>query len=111
MSAEIVMMEVDHCAPPPSNSLSSQNATNTAEFEEVGEILSNMMRQESTTYRRVNYLDRAHPTDSVSSEPIDGSWRQYVKYDCVHNFFLCTSRYRSTVSSLFLAAAFHSQQP
>ena len=80
-------MDID-CGSPSSSSLPEQTQASSSPmamiqddssaFEHVGEILSNMMRQESTIYKRINYLDRPHPTEAQNSEPIDGSWRQRI---------------------------------
>ena len=45
--------------------------------QDVGDIVANMLRQESTTYKRDDYLTTLLPL-STKGEAIDGSWRQRI---------------------------------
>lgn len=47
-------------------------------LEEVGDIIANMLRQESTTYKRTDYLSLAQPFLATKGETIDGAWRQRI---------------------------------
>ena len=46
-------------------------------FEDVTDIVANMLRQEATTYKRSDYLTSALPS-VLKGEAIDGSWRQRI---------------------------------
>lgn len=45
--------------------------------QDVGEIVANMLRQEATTYKRIDYLTLLLPS-KLDGETIDGSWRQRI---------------------------------
>lgn len=45
--------------------------------QDVGDIIVQMLKQESTTYRRTDYLNASLPM-TVNGETIDGSWRQRI---------------------------------
>mmetsp|Transcript_34961 Transcript_34961/g.84608 ORF Transcript_34961/g.84608 Transcript_34961/m.84608 type:complete len:386 (+) Transcript_34961:196-1353(+) len=45
---------------------------------DVGDIVSNMLRQESTLYKREDYLTHTLPSKLENGETIDGSWRQRI---------------------------------
>jgi hypothetical protein len=49
----------------------------TAQWQEASEIVSNMLRQEATTYRRTDYIP-ALASRTAPGETIDGSWRQRI---------------------------------
>jgi hypothetical protein len=46
-------------------------------FEDVKEVIESMTRQESTIYKRTEYLSLTLPT-RLTDETIDGSWRQRI---------------------------------
>jgi len=47
------------------------------QYDETSDIVANMLRQESTTYRREDYIP-ALLSRTVPGESIDGSWRQRI---------------------------------
>ena len=49
----------------------------TEQWQEAADIISNMLRQEATTYKREDYI-AALATRTASGETIDGSWRQRI---------------------------------
>jgi hypothetical protein len=49
----------------------------SSQCQDVGDIIANMLRQESTTYKRKDYLSLFLPT-KLDGETIDGSWRQRI---------------------------------
>lgn len=59
-------MDSASCAPPVSSSC-----------DDVGDVVANMLRQESTTYKREDYLTALLPS-KLNGETIDGSWRQRI---------------------------------
>ena len=46
-------------------------------FDDVADIVGNMLKQESTTYKRTDYLALSL-TGNLKGEAIDGSWRQRI---------------------------------
>mmetsp|Transcript_31765 Transcript_31765/g.74759 ORF Transcript_31765/g.74759 Transcript_31765/m.74759 type:complete len:313 (+) Transcript_31765:178-1116(+) len=46
--------------------------------DDVGDIISNMLRQERTTYKREDYLTLLLPSKLDADETIDASWRQRI---------------------------------
>lgn len=50
---------------------------NPIQWQEASDIVANMLRQESTTYKRMDYLP-AYLQGANESETIDGSWRQRI---------------------------------
>jgi Cyclin, N-terminal domain/Cyclin, C-terminal domain len=45
--------------------------------DDVGDVVANMLKQESTTYKREDYLTALLPS-KLNGETIDGSWRQRI---------------------------------
>lgn len=74
----------------------------TAQWQEVADIVTNMLRQEATTYRRDDYIP-ALATRTAPGESIDGSWRQRIiewMYDVIDH---CNLRRESVaVATYFL---------
>lgn len=48
------------------------------QHDDVGDIIDNMLRQETSTYKREDYLSLILPSKLDSGETIDGSWRQRI---------------------------------
>jgi hypothetical protein len=49
----------------------------TDQWQEAAEVISNMLRQEATTYKREDYI-AALATRTAPGETIDGAWRQRI---------------------------------
>jgi hypothetical protein len=49
----------------------------SVQCQDAADIVANMLRQESTTYKRKDYLTSLFPS-TVQGEKIDGSWRQRI---------------------------------
>jgi hypothetical protein len=68
-----------HCSDNVSNILFPPLDNSSMDFQsqDVGDIVANMLRQESTTYKRNDYLTTLLPLN-MKGETIDGSWRQRI---------------------------------
>lgn len=78
MTDDMITMDSSTVSTVSSPDSTSATSSCLATAPEVADIVTNMLRQEATMYKRHDYLAHVLPSKLENGETIDGSWRQRI---------------------------------